>query len=154
MKKIIFLFAAATLFASSCDKNNDGNDNDPVTVEDGTYVGTVTVSPDSDSPFVKENVAVRITFGDDGTAEIKMEQVKFAEMMPKMDITIPGVTTVETDKAIALSGDGIVPIAMGGEFPVYTITDMEGSVTASELSFDTMFGTFPTSFSGTVVAAE
>ncbi len=149
MKKIVFLLAAVTLFAASCDKNDDGKTPGPVEVENGNYVGTVTVENVGAPDFTMDNVTVKVTFGDDGKAEIKMELVKFAEMMPKMDITIPGATAVQTNDGVNLTGEGIVPTAMGGPFPAYTITGLTGSVTPSALSFSMMCGAFPTSFTGT-----
>ena len=158
MKKIIFLLAAVTLFAVACDKNDDGkgtDDTDPVGAEYETYAGTLTVDQNDGTIFTKESVTITVAFDGEGKAVVKMLQVKFSDKMPMtLDMTIPGITAVETADGVELSGDGIVPEAMGGPFSAYTITELEGTVTPSAISFEMMCGDFPTSFSGTAAGAE
>ena len=145
MKKIIFLLAAVTMFAAACDNNNDdGKKDDDQTTTD----------------FVMDNVKVEVLFADDHkTADIKMLQVKFADAMPvTLDITIPGVTVSGTDGAETLSGDDIVPTmnTSGGAVPVplYTITGLTGSVSASALTLSMIIGEYPTAYSGTDAAGD
>ncbi len=82
-----------------------------------------------------------------------MYRVQFAEAMPvKLDMTIPGVECKSVGERIELSGERIIPLAMGGEFPRYTITSLRGTLTDSELQLSMNCGEFPLTYSGT--AAE
>ena len=147
MKKIALFFMAASLLAwTGCDSDNDKPE-EPVEVADGTYRGTVTVDQNDGTFFNKENVDVVVTF-EDGKAQIDLKKVKFANAMPELDITIPGVTIAETAEGYAISGENIVPLAMGGQFPAYTITGLTGKVTPETFAFEMMCGVYPTSFSG------
>jgi hypothetical protein len=49
-----------------------------------------------------------------------------------------------------LAGDGIIPIAMGGPFPQYTITGFEGSIDkeGETFTFSMTCGTHPVTFAG------
>jgi hypothetical protein len=80
-----------------------------------------------------------------------MLQVKFAEAMPvALDITIPGATLTKTDNGYSISGDEIIPVAMGGPNERFKITDLEGSVSAETLSVSFVCMSFPVEFTGTV----
>ncbi len=153
MKKIIFLLAAITLFAA-CEKDNGGKDNEPV-VEDGTYVGTVTVETPA---FTMDDVKVKVTYGDDGKAEIEMDGVKFAEAMPvTLVIAIPEVTATETKDGIELSGNDIIPFMVGisgnrTPYPDRTVMNLEGTATPSALTFSMVCSGMGMEFAGT--AAE
>lgn len=143
----LFLIAAATMSVMSCSKPDEGKEELP-TVKDGTYVGTVTVDQNDGTKYTQENVTVMLQLNE-GKATIKMMQVAFSDKMPvKLDMTIPGITTAEVAEGLAISGNNIVPQAMGGDFPKYTIQNMVGKVTTAELSFDMKCGEFPFSFKG------
>ena len=111
----------------------------------GTYTGTVEVDNDSEH-FVKENVEVSVTKSDTSdTYIIKMFRVKFATAMPvELDILIPGVT-IENG---IISGNEIIPYAMGGPYEKYKITNLNGTMTDSTLTFDMTCGAYPTSYRG------
>ena len=150
MKKIIFLLAAAAIFAATgCDSDDAGKDPGNI-LGNGTYVGTVTVTTPA---FEKDDVEVKVTFADDRkTAKIEMFKVKFAETMPvTLDIKIPGVTAKEVSGSdgMSLSGENIIPLVGTNPYPLYTITGLTGTVTASELTLSMTMGAFPTTYSGT-----
>ena len=65
-----------------------------------------------------------------------------------IDVTIPNVTVQSTPEKILLSCETTVPLAMGGEFPRYTVTNLEGEIVGQELAFSLNFGDSPTSFRG------
>lgn len=151
MKKLLFYFMAAAAFVTlaACDENGGDETEDPV-VKDGTYKGTVTVDAGTENAFTFENASMEVTVSEDKTfADIKMAKVKFAEAMPPMDITIPGVIMEKAATGYSLSGNGIVPTAMGGEFPAFTINGLTGQITDLALSFDMLCGTYRVAFSGT-----
>lgn len=102
------------------------------------------------SPFNNENIAVNFTPAEDGkTASITIYQIRFVPQMPvTIDVTIPNVTVQSTPEKILLSGDQIIPLAMGGEFPRYTVTGLEGEIVGQELVFSLNFGDSPTSYRG------
>ena len=116
------------------------------------YIGKLTVNQNDGSVFEQENVEINIDIADDNTMKIIMNQVKFAEGMGiKLDMTIEGIETLETDSGLSISGDNIIPTAMNGiEFPQYIITEMEGEVTTQNITFSMMCGEFPLTFSGSV----
>ena len=79
-----------------------------------------------------------------------MYKVKFANGMPiKLDMVVEGVYYTEaTDGTLTLSGDGIVPYAMGGPFEKYTITNLKGEITDTVMSLDFMCGEYPVTYDG------
>jgi hypothetical protein len=147
--KIGLAALAATLLLASCNDNN--NPPKPPLPDEGTYTGTVSVAPGTENAFTLGNVAVKFDSNDAGTsADIEMLQVKFAEAMPvALDITIPGATLTKTADGYSISGDEIIPIAMGGPNERFKITDLEGSVSAETLSVSFECMTFPVKFIGT-----
>jgi len=110
------------------------------------YKGTVEVDNDSEH-FVKENVEVSVTKSDTAdTYTIKMYRVKFASAMPvELDILIPDVT-INNDGII--SGDEIIPYAMGGPYEKYKITGLTGAMTSNTLQFEMTCGKYPTKYNG------
>jgi len=68
-----------------------------------------------------------------------------------------GVMKIDTKRQyslsekLLLSGDNIIPLAMGGEFPAYTITELTGEITPQTISCEMMCGTYPLTFSGIIV---
>ena len=121
----------------------------PVDTEESDYVGTVTVIY-KDEPFDNENIKVTfIPAAEGGTASIKIHKIRFVPKMPvTIDVTVPGITTIKEGRNTLLSCDRCIPLAMGGEYPKYTVTDLSGEVAGDELSFSLNFGEYPTSFKG------
>ncbi len=127
------------------------NQKDPevITPKEADYKGTVTVQYQGE-PYDNENIEVNFTPSEDGkTADITIYQIKFVPKMPvKIDVTIPGVELKSTPTEILLSCDNVIPLAMGGEFPRYKVTNLTGVVKEGKLDFSLNFGDYPTSFSG------
>ena len=149
MKKSIFFMFALTAILVSCDKSEIDNE-EPVTVLESTdYTGTLTVNASSgafDTNSVK--VSFNVTEKAD-SASITLFQVKFSPRMPvSLDVTVPGITVTPTKKGAILICDSIVPLAMGGEFPNYTVKGFEGEIIDDELTFSLNFGSTPTSYQG------
>jgi hypothetical protein len=123
------------------------------------YTGTFTVSPGTDSEYVRENSKIVLTINPDRTvAEMIMVQARFTPQggMPEMDITVPGVTVTQNADGYSISGEGIIPIAvMQGQptpFPQFTMTEFTGTATETKISWDMMCGQYPLTFTGTVAA--
>ena len=152
MSKISMMIAAmaAAVLISGCGKDN-GNDN-PVEIKDSSYTGTMKVVQTDGSVFEQTGVKVGVTFNDDNTLKLVMYGVKFSEKMPlTLDMTVEGINWQASSTAgYVLSGDNLIPEAMGGPFPDYVITGFKGTVDSSKLAFDlTCGGLYPLSFSGT-----
>ena len=143
------LLALAALAAIGCNKNNP---EETVGPKEGSYVGTVTVNSTSGDVFDNENIEVSFTPSEDGkTATLVMYQIKFTPRMPMtLDVTIPEVSLSTEGQDIKLECAEVVPLAMGGPFPNYTVTDLTGKISGDELTFSLNFGATPTSFSGTI----
>lgn len=112
----------------------------------GNYFGMVEVDND-DEHFVKENVEVSVTKEEGAeTYTIKLFRVKFATAMPvEIDMLIQGVTIDENG---TISGDEIIPYAMGGPFEKYKIAGLTGTMTEKTLAFEMVCGKYPTKYSG------
>ena len=121
----------------------------PIVPEMSDYKGTVTVMYKGE-PFDNENIQVNFTPSEDGkTASIVIYQIRFVPQMPvTIDVTIPNVAVQSTTEKILLSCERTIPLAMGGEYPRYTVTDLKGKIVGKEMSFSLNFGDSPTSFQG------
>lgn len=141
-----FLFAAVLVVAAACSKN------EPVkiieTPAETVYSGTMTVVADG-KDNVSENVKVNVSFQKDGTATIIFNKVKFVPQMPvSLDVTVPGVKCETRENEIILSGDDIVPLAMGMPYERYKVTSLSGKIIAGKLTISLNFGGFATSYVG------
>lgn len=141
-----FLFAAVLVVAAACSKN------EPVkiieTPAETVYSGTMTVVADG-KDNVSENVKVNVSFQEDGTATIIFNKVKFVPQMPvSLDVTVPGVTCETRENEIILSGNDIVPLAMGMPYEKYKVTSLTGKIIAGKLTISLNFGEFATSYAG------
>lgn len=139
-----FLIAAVSVVAAACSKN------EPVkiieTPAETVYSGTLTVVADG-----KDNVSenVNVSLQDDGTATIVFNKVKFVPQMPvSLDVTVPGVKCEIRENEIILSGNEIVPLAMGMPYAKYKVTSLNGKITAGKLTVSLNFGEFATSYVG------
>ncbi len=149
MKRLLFLLIATAAIVSSCSKENikdeDGGTNAP---EGISYVGEVKVTQDDGSVFTKPDIEVIIQ-PDADKAQMRMLKVSFAPTMPiELDMTVDGISYARTGDGYTLSGNGIVPVAMGGEFPAYTITDLSGADSNGTLAFSMQCGKYPLRYSG------
>lgn len=139
-----FLIAAVSVVAAACSKN------EPVkiieTPAETVYSGTMTVVAGG-KDNVSENVNVNLQ--DDGTATIIFNKVKFVPQMPvSLDVTVPGVKCECRENEIILSGNDIVPLAMGMPYEKYKVTSLSGKITAGKLTVSLNFGEFATSYVG------
>lgn len=141
-----FLIAAVSVVAAACSKN------EPVkiieTPAETVYSGTLTVVAGG-KDNVSENVNVNVNLQDDGTATIIFNKVKFVPQMPvSLDVTVPGVTCEIRKNEVILSGNDIVPLAMGMPYAKYNVTSLSGKITAGKLTVSLNFGEFATSYVG------
>lgn len=139
-----FLIAAVSVVAAACSKN------EPVkiieTPAETVYSGTMTVVAGG-----KDNVSenVKVNLQEDGTATIIFNKVKFVPQMPvSLDVTVPGVKCEIRENEIILSGNDIVPLAMGMPYAKYKVTSLTGKITAGKLTVSLNFGEFATSYVG------
>ena len=143
--KITNLFTfAATLLLLACNKPAQ-----PVIPQENNFKGTVTVIY-QDAPFDNENIEVNFKPSADGkTGSLTIYQIKFVPQMPvTIDVTIPNINVTSTPEQINLECAQVIPLAMGGEYPRYTVTDLKGSIVGKEISFSLNFGSVPTSYKG------
>lgn len=151
----ILSIATAALFFVSC---NEGDDTPtPPVSNDGAYNGTVIVAPGTADEYTHPGTEVTIVDNKNETVDIKILKVKFAEKMPAMDITVPGVKLTKLESGgYSISGDNIIPTAAGGPFSQYTVTGLTGTISESptgvyttpSLIFSMTCGTYPVSYSG------
>lgn len=143
-----FLIAAVSVVAAACSKN------EPVkiieTPAETVYSGTLTVvAAGKDNVSENVNVNVNVSLQDDGTATIIFNKVKFVPQMPvSLDVTVPGVKCEIRENEIILSGNDIVPLAMGMPYAKYKVTSLNGKITAGKLTVSLNFGEFATSYVG------
>ena len=143
-----FLIAAVLTVAAACSKN------EPVkiieTPTETVYSGTMTVVADGkDNVSENVNVNVNVSPQDNGTATIIFNKVKFVPQMPvSLDVTVPGVKCEIRENEIILSGNDIVPLAMGMPYAKYNVTSLTGKIVAGKLTISLNFGEFATSYVG------
>lgn len=145
----MLLCSMALLSFAAC-----SDDDDPLFIEDGVtaYVGNVVVDQNDGTTYTHKDVKIELTFDAvANTAEMLVKQVKFAEKMPKLDMTVKGIDFTIAGSGITIVGNNIVPEAMGGPFPMWTITNLSGKVTDSDFSFSMKCGEFPVTFTGKAV---
>lgn len=120
-----------------------------LTPEVADYKGTVTVVYNENS-FDNEDIEVNFTPSEDGTtASVTIYKIRFVPQMPvTIDVTIPDIDLTVTKDAILLACDNVIPLAMGGEYPRYTVTQLEGTLKDDSLEFSLNFGSSPTAFKG------
>lgn len=141
-----FLIAVVSVVAAACSKN------EPVkiieTPAETVYSGTMTVVVGG-KDNVSENVNVNVNLQDDGTATIIFNKVKFVPQMPvSLDVTVPGVKCECRENEIILSGNDIVPLAMGMPYAKYNVTSLSGKIISGKLNISLNFGGFATSYVG------
>lgn len=147
LDKLLFSFLAAAILFSSCGKDEEP---EPIIPVNADYTGTVSVVY-QESPFDTPDISVNFTPSADGkTASITIYKIKFVPQMPvTIDVTIPNINVSATGNVLNLSKDQVVPLAMGGEYPRYTVTELKGTIEGERISFSLKFGDYPTSFTGT-----
>ena len=148
LNRMILALAALALLACNKEEKNET----PV-AEAGDYKGVVTVEASSGT-FDNEDIEVNFTPSEDGTvAIITINKIRFVPQMPvTIDVTIPNVGLTSTKNGFQLACDNVIPLAMGGEYERYTVTNLTGTLKDDELAFSLNFGSTPTSFKGTKLA--
>lgn len=150
MKYINLLFSAlcAVMLTTACENgNNNDLPNNPE--ESKCYKGEMTVDQNDGTFYTQEDVEVDYEIKDD-KLNFVMYKVKFANGMPiKLDMVVEGVDYTKDDGKYTLTGDGIVPYAMGGPFEKFTITKLTGEITDTEFTLDFMCGEYPVTYEGT-----
>lgn len=143
--RIILALAAMALLACNKEEKNEL----PVAVA-ADYKGVATIEA-STGTFDSEGIEVNFTPSEDGkTATVTIFKIRFSPRMPmEVDVTIPNVELTSTKDGIRLACDNVIPKALGGDFPDYTVHDMTGTVTENEIDFSLKFGATPTSYKGT-----
>lgn len=151
MRQILHIPAAALLIlaALSC-STDDINELDKK--EEKGYIGTVSVEYNGET-YDNPNIKVSYTPSVDGrTANLKIFKIKFVPQMPvRVNVTIPGIQVWQEESITRFYVDDINPLSLGGEFPKYRVTDMNGSISGNEINFSLNFGEYPTRYSGACV---
>ncbi len=149
MKYINLLFSAlcAVMLTTACENgNNNDLPNNPD--ESKCYKGTMIVDQNDGTVYTQEGVEVDYEIKGD-KLNFVMYKVKFANGMPiKLDMVIEGVNYTEVNGTYTITGNGIVPYAMGGPFEKYTITNLTGIITDTEFTLDFMCGEYPVTYEG------
>lgn len=146
--KSLLTIVSIALLSLSCE-NGDNNDLPNNPVDSKCYKGTMTVDQNDGTLYTQEDVEVDYETRN-GKINFVMYKVKFANGMPlKLDMVVEGVDYVEIDGIYTLSGDNIVPYAMGGPFEKFTITQLEGTISEGEITLEFMCGEHFVEYSGT-----
>ena len=149
MKTLRFLLLSLVSLAFVACENGENNALPPKPAEGECYTGTMTVDQNDGTMYTQEEVQVDYEILD-GKLNFVMYKVKFAEGMPiKLDMVVEGVDYTESDGVYTLSGDNLIPYAMGGPFEQFTITSLEGEVSANAMSLSFICGEYPVTYSGT-----
>ena len=162
MKKSIFLLLALMAAVISCDKietddenkkdateQNDSIQNDSIQKIDTLYFSGVLTANASSGDCITPDTKISVNYTDKAdSVSITIFKAKLAQRMPAMDIIIPGISVKQEGDATEISSDNSIPLAMGSEFPAYTVTEFSGFVLSDSISFSLKFGQTPTSFAG------
>lgn len=152
MKKLLLVLMLCT-FAVACTEDKEETGNNTTIVETGSanYVGTITVGEGSVT-FSEDSISIETSKLSNGKMNAKLLQVKFAQAMPvRIDMEINGIDYIkQSTGSYTLTGDNIVPIVMGVEYPSYTITNLNGTIINDVLSLSMTCGSYPVTYTGTL----
>ena len=157
MKKSIFLLLALMAAVISCDKieTDDENKkdatekNDSIQKIDTLYFSGVLTANASSGDCITPDTKISVNYTDKAdSVSITIFKAKLAQRMPAMDIIIPGISVKQEGDVTEISSDNSIPLAMGSEFPAYTVTEFSGFILSDSISFSLKFGKTPTSFAG------
>lgn len=139
----------STILLVSCD-NGDNNSLPNKPSENKCYKGELTVDQNDGTFYNQSDVEVDFEIKDD-KLNFVMYKVKFASGMPiKLDMVVEGVSFEEyAYGCYTISGDGIIPYAMGGPFERFIITELIGEITPSNITLEFMCGEYPVTYNGT-----
>ena len=138
----IALSLLTAVFVFSCTEPEEGGPT--VQQQDTVFVGNMSVDQLNNTFYVQDSVRVDFTRDTEtGVYKMVMNQVKFSARMPiSLTMTVNGISGVEQNGVVALSGDSI------GPFPNYTITNLSGVLTADSLNISFKCGTYPLIYKG------
>lgn len=143
----LLLIALAGLMVVACE--NGKNNELPKNPDSTCYKGKMTVDQNDGTFYVQTDVEVDYEIKD-GKFNFVMYKVKFASGMPvKLDMVVEGASYEETANGYTISGDNIVPYAMGGPFEQFTITNLVGSVNDNKMTLSFVCGGYPVEYEGT-----
>lgn len=138
----------ATLLFASCE-NGEHNALPSKPDEAECYKGTMTVDQNDGTVYTQEDVKVDYEILD-GKLNFVMYKVKFATGMPiKLDMVVEGVDCIGAVGNYVLTGDNIVPYAMGSPFEKFTITNLVGAITNDTITLKFDCGEYPVEYIGT-----
>ena len=144
----LLLLALMSLTFVACE-NGENNDLPNNPEKEKCYTGTMAVDQNDGTFYTQSDVEVDYEIKD-GKLNFVMYKVKFASGMPiKLDMVVEGANCEETATGYTISGEGLVPYAMGGPFEKFTITNLEGEVSASTMSLSFTCGEYPVTYNGT-----
>ena len=145
--RFLRVLLSVLLVAVSCDNGDNNLPKKPV--KSRYYIGTMSVDQNDGTFYTQKSVKVDYEITTSGKLNFKMYKVKFADGMPiKLDMTVEGVTCTESNGVYLLSGEGLVPYAMGGPFEKFTITGLVGEITADAMELTFICGEYPVTYSG------
>ena len=146
--KLLFTLAIMSLAVVACE-NGDNNALPPKPEKGECYTGTMTVDQNDGTFYTQNDVEVDYEILD-GKLNFVMYKVKFANGMPiKLDMVVEGVDCIGAVGHYVLTGDNIIPYAMGGPFEQFTITKLTGLITDDTMTLSFMCGEYPVTYSGT-----
>lgn len=152
IKKSVLTFVSACLglmlLVCSCEKyKTDGE-------SWKSFRGDIVVTSSDGSVFTDPDIRTGVSnsLHGEGLRDVFLKGVKFASGMPvRIDMTIPSVSV---DDEGNLTGENIVPWALGGPFEKWTISTFSGRITYTEegepdtFEFEMVCGEYPVSYSG------
>lgn len=151
-KNVFFILFFTALILCGCTKSDKNED---IVPQNGDYIGTLTVDQNDGTIYTDSDIAVEIIINADTSLDIIMKEVKFSSKMPvTLDMTIKNVQYTINGKVMVLSGTDLIPWAMGGEFPRYTITDLTGSISNQDITMEMSCGGYPLEYNGSVLSIE
>ena len=145
------MMCVAALFCFTSCFNDDDNKELVIDPLGYNYSGTITIlDPNDGSKYIEDEVKVQVQFDEkEEKATLIVYNVKFAEAMPvRLDMTVDGLSYQNGSGYIILGGSNIIPYAMGGPFPLYTIKDFIGQLMPQEFVFSMTCGEYPVSYIG------
>lgn len=127
MKKLLYFIVAvaAITFGSSCEDNFKG-------VNHIVEYCRLQVFRDGEMVFDDTNANWTFEKQDDGTYTLYMNETRFVEAMPMLDMEVRGMEndSASSDDAFNFAAAAIVPYYAGVEYPRYTLTDFSCKVSA------------------------
>lgn len=150
VNKFLAFLAVAGMFVGCGD--DEPTKGEPEVQDNGiSYAGTMVVVQQDETTYTQENVVVDYEITDTAGLVLTFNQVAFSSKMPiKIDMTLTNVQYEKNSETISFTGDGIVPIAMGGPFPKYTVTNLSGTVQEETMSLSMNCGGYPVTYTGTI----